>query len=177
MENRALLDWIHSDFPEDGLLMDILGSLPPRWGRMDVLSRLAVVAVGQTLKAHALLDPGSHKIKKGQVVGLVAATTRGSFVTDLEFCKTFSHGGELASPLLFGYTLANIPLAEAASHFGMEGPVFAFFDTREPFARALDEAALWLEQLPGLDAVVAGHIDVLPHEQDEKVIAKFEVVI
>ncbi|MEA3386095.1 MAG: beta-ketoacyl synthase N-terminal-like domain-containing protein, partial [Thermodesulfobacteriota bacterium] len=92
---------------------------------MDLLSRMALIAVGRALCDSGLLDRRTNKVRNADIVGLIAATRLGSLITDLAFCETMGQGTELASPTVFSYTLPNIALAEAAGHFGLTGPVYS----------------------------------------------------
>ncbi len=156
-------------------VLSVLGSPPRRWGRMDLLSRLAVVGVGRLLQKERGLDEGN-RIPQGQNIGLVAGTRYGSLVTDLAFAQTIVTGEGNPSPLLFGYTLPNIALSEAASHFGIRGPVYSVFSSEEPLVRAREEAMRLLQYHLGISAMIAGELDVFP--AGDKVLAvKFELVV
>jgi hypothetical protein len=155
----------------------ILGTIPRRWGRMDLLSRMAVVAVGSALRASALLDRQINKIHSANIVGLIAGTRWGSLITDLAFCETLGQGPELASPTVFSYTLPNIALAEAASHFGLTGPVYSIFAEHDLVEKVKQEAMLWLSNQPEISAMVAGQLDIPPSYANEKApVAKFHIV-
>ncbi|MBU0673120.1 MAG: hypothetical protein KJ950_00585 [Proteobacteria bacterium] len=142
-------------------VMAVLGELPKRWGRMDILSRLAVAEVGRVLSECGRFDQRAPRIPKGMTVGLIGGTRFGSLVTDLDFAATCRSGVNTASPLLFGYTLPNIALAEAASHYGFIGPVYSVFSD-DPMAEAVRVAARWQESDPLLGLMVAGEIDFVP---------------
>lgn len=154
---------------------DLLGSLPERWGRMDTMSRTALVEVGKALQRHKMLDD-SCKIKKGLTGGLIVGSTKGSLAVDLEFAKTMQEGPGMASPHLFGYTLPNIPLAEAAIQYGLTGPVFSLISD-DPYIEAQGEAQRWLNDLPGETTfIIAGAIDVLPTGGSTETKAKFNIL-
>jgi len=139
--------------------LTILRTVPKRWGRMDRLSRLAIVEVGRALIDAGLRRPGVVSQESLSRTGLVAATRRGSLATDLAYAKTMDQGLGLASPLLFSYTLANIALAEAASHFGIKGPVYALYSEKSPLTAARREAERWLKTDRDIAVMVAGEID------------------
>jgi hypothetical protein len=137
-------------------VLALLGTLPKRWGRMDRLSRLAVVEVGRVLRA------GPAPLGSGRG-GLIGFTRRGSLATDLAYAATLNQGPELASPTLFSYTLANIALAEAASHYGLAGPVFSIFaDNPGDGDGAEAEARRWLADDSSLAFMIVGELDVYP---------------
>ena len=61
MAPSSRYDYINQDLPGDDILA-VLIELPKRWGRMDKISRLAVVEVGRVLAAYGLLARGGFKI-------------------------------------------------------------------------------------------------------------------
>lgn len=150
MVPQSRYGYINQDLPGDEILA-ILGELPKRWGRMDEISRLVVVEVGR------LLGPGSSRGRGG----LIGLTSRGSLATDLAYVATLKQGLAVASPTLFSYTLPNIALAEAASHYQLTGPVYAVF-AEDPGAGGEAEARRWLDNDASLDFMVVGAFDVCP---------------
>jgi len=138
----------------------VLGFPPKRWGRMDRISRLAVVEVGRALRAAGLLREKAGKLLVTGSGGLIGATRYGCLATDLAFAETLNAGLNLASPTLFSYTLPNIALAEAASHYGLTGPVYSLFSGDPGEAEA--EARRWLAEESGVDFMVAGTLDIVP---------------
>lgn len=136
-----------------------LGTIPSRWGRMPPLSRALVVEAGRTVVENGLLGPGEKFLDGGKRVGLIGATATGSLATDLDFAATLLAGPNLASPALFGYTLPNIPLSEAANHYGLTGPVYAIFTAESPLAAAVEEAGRWLANQPELALMLACAFD------------------
>ena len=144
---------------------------------MDLLSRMAVVAVGRALCDSDLLDRQFNKIHSANIVGLIAATRWGSLITDLAFCETLGQGPELASPTIFSYTLPNIALAEAASHFGLTGPVYSIFAEHDLMEKVKQEAMLWVSNKPEISAMVAGRLDIPPSfEEGTGPVARFHIV-
>lgn len=150
-----------SDCP-DKAVVDLLGTLPRRWGRMDPLSRLALVGVGAALNKSSWHHAGVVTIPLGLTVGLVAATRWGSLSTDLTFCRTFAEDPLQASPTLFSYTLPSVPLSEVASHFGLRGPVYSIFGNKDLFFAAQTEAQSWLGAKNGIDTMIYGVLDMPP---------------
>ncbi|HET98212.1 MAG TPA: hypothetical protein ENN98_05905 [Desulfurivibrio alkaliphilus] len=140
----------------------LLAATPSRWGRMPPLSRALVVEAGRVLVENGLLAPGEKFSDQGKRVGLIGGTTTGSLATDLEFAATLLTGPNLASPALFGYTLPNIPLSEAANHFGLIGPVYAIFAPESPLVAAEEEAGRWLVSQPELTLMLACAFDSRP---------------
>ena len=164
MADQGSYDFIDLDLPGDDIL-GILGELPRRWGRMDRLSRLAVVEVGRTLRQAGILVNGEAGLSVTGKGGLIGITRRGSLDTDLAYAETLKQGVDMASPTLFSYTLPNIALAEAASHYGLTGPVFSLFDDQLRID-AEKEAKSWLTDDGSLDFMVAGIIDLYPDPAD-----------
>ncbi|MBW2163119.1 MAG: hypothetical protein JRF43_01350 [Deltaproteobacteria bacterium] len=163
--------------PVNREILAIIGSVPRRWGRMDLLSRMAVVAVGRAFRDSDLLDRQTNKIHSANIVGLIAATRWGSLITDLAFCETLGQGPELASPTVFSYTLPNIALAEAAGHFGLTGPVYSIFAEHDLMEKVEQEAMLWLSNQPEISAMMAGRLDIPPSYAEEKApVAEFQIV-
>ncbi len=147
-----------ADIPDDATLHS-LGNLPPRWGRMPLLCRAVVVAAGRLLQESSLTKSGHNLKDQGLSVGLIGATRRGSLTTDLDFAQTLARGPEMASPALFGYTLANMPLAEAAVHFGLIGPVYSLFSATDPLDMARKEAERWMTMDSSLSFMLACGFD------------------
>ncbi|MDF1614723.1 hypothetical protein [Desulfurivibrio dismutans] len=156
--------------PEE--VLAVLEEVPGRWGRMPPLSRALVVETGRVLAAADLLTGGRRLHERGIKVGLIGATTTGSLSTDLDFAASLDGGFQLASPALFGYTLPNIALSEAASHYGLTGPVYAVFPGHQPLmAAARTEAERWLAGCPELDLMLAGVFDSRPGADEAVVLS------
>lgn len=164
-----------SPMTDDGL--DALGPLaaipPPRWGRMDRISRVAVVAVARLLLERRVITADRGKVPDGSTIGLIAGSHYGSLATDLAYCAPLPHSPALVSPTLFSYTLANIALAEAASYLALRGPVYSLYCPSDPLRSAVEEAERWLTYSPGIDAIVAGELDFEPGGAP---IAEFQLV-
>lgn len=155
----------------------ILGDMPHRWGRMDLLSRMALLEIGRILQTAGLLDRETNRISATNTVGLIAGTRWGSLTTDLAFCNTLLQGPELASPTCFSYTLSNIALAEASSHFGITGPVYSIFAADNPMNKAIEEAVRWLSNDLDISAMVAGELDIPPsYVKETPPVARFQIL-
>ncbi len=155
---NAHYSWAFNDQVEDHLEL-MPGTMPARWGRMTPLSRVMVVEVGKILRNNGLLQPDERCCDLGMEVGLIGGTKKGCLYTDMDFIRSMDQGVGLASPALFGYTLPNIPLAEAASHFGLVGPVYALFDETHPLEAAEQEAHRILQIEDGLSFMLACEFD------------------
>jgi hypothetical protein len=164
---------------DEGLeyVKDLLGEVPNRWGRMNPLSRLLIIETARALYENAIISRGQRLSDQGVKAGLIGATRRGSLHTDQAFITTMAEGHGLASPALFGYTLPNIPLAEAAVAFGLTGPVYALFDTVTPFESAESEARLHLMLQQNLDFMIACEFDhYIGSDQHEELSVTLTVV-
>lgn len=148
-------------------LVSLLGEAPARWGRMSLLSRMLLVKIAQVLHARGTLGEERKFVKSGKRVGLVGATKRGSIYTDLAFIQTMEEG--LPSPALFGYTLPNIPLAEAALFFGLTGPVYAMFEQEGLLAAACEEASRLMSMNDEVDMIIACEFDHIPGNGESKI--------
>lgn len=145
----------------DAAVLPMIGELPKRWGRMNPMSRMLIVEVGRLLLDKKIIESGEKCSDIGKTVGLIGATTRGCLKTDYDFLASMDDATGLASPALFGYTLPNIPLAEAAGQFGLTGPVYALFDTEKPLEKAKQEAQSLLTYHPELSLMLACEFDHL----------------
>jgi hypothetical protein len=159
---KRVFDYAFQQIP-DAETAAILGDIPDRWGRMPPLSRAVVVEAGRVLKNRALLKSGRRLTEAGITAGLIGGTRKGSLATDMEFAATLTRGPDLASPALFGYTLPNIPLAEAANHYGLRGPVYAIFDSENPLSMAVQEAKRLLYIQKDLSLMLACEFDNFDH--------------
>lgn len=155
-----------------------LQTIPPRWGRMTPLSRAVVVEAAFFLKKKGLIDKTCEKQnQQGRSIGLIGGSRWGSLATDLAFIKTMEENPAFASPAIFGYTLANIPLAEAASQFGLTGPVYAIIEAKNPLNEAQKEARRLLRHTPGLDMMLACEFDAhYCNETNEQLSVTFTLV-
>ena len=151
--------------PED---TEILGDLPERWLRMDTMSQQAVLGVGRALR-----DAGINQFKP-ECCGIIGGSRYGSLATDLAYAESLKEGVAFASPALFGYTLANISLAEAASKFNITGPVFSVLDD-QPLVAAQKEAKRWLTFMPKGSFIIYGELDVIPGDKGETITAAFYI--
>ncbi len=126
----------------------------PRFGRFDSYAKAGFGAIALALKG-AGLDRWTQK----RPIGLVVGTQRGCLEADVAYFKTVaSHGGAMASPNLFAYTLPSTVLGEASIQFGLTGPSFVIDDCQGHLAGI--HAALDLIRWALCDTVVAGWCDV-----------------
>ncbi len=153
----------------------IIGDLPERWLRMDLISQVAVLEVGRLLRKENQIDEKTGKVRKNGATALIVGSSYGSLATDQEYAATLEDGVEFASPALFGYTLANIAPAEAASHYGITGPVYAVLDPA-PLEAAHREAQRWQSSLGPDTLIIYGELDVIPGSDNPAISASFYLV-
>lgn len=91
--------------------------LGQRFGRLDLQSRLALLAVA-SLKINFGALPRDR-------IGIVLGTSAGSLTTDVNFWNGRNGVGG-PSPTLFAYTLPSAASGEIAIHFGLTGPDLCF---------------------------------------------------
>jgi 3-oxoacyl-(acyl-carrier-protein) synthase len=122
-----------------GALSDLHWSLlfasdPSRFGRMDLMSRLGLMAV-------ELLDAGLESLppRRKQSVGVCLETFTGSLDTDVRFLQT-------PRPSLFTYTLPSMALGEVCIRYQLQGPVLCLVAPEDASDGVLAEATEWLHQ-------------------------------
>ena len=126
----------------------------PRFGRFDLYAKAGFGAIALAMKS-AGLDQWTQK----RAIGLVAGTRRGCLAADLAYFKTAAfHGGAMASPNLFAYTLSSTVLGEASIQFGLTGPSFVIDDSQGHLAAI--HAALDLMRWGLCETAAAGWCDV-----------------
>ncbi len=142
-----------------------LPTKPKRWGRMDKLSKFILLGCAK------ILTIAKHELK--QEVGLLSATTYGSISTDIKYVNTLFSNTIEASPILFGYTLPNISLSEAAVFFNLKGSVYAsIYDSntsKEDMLKSIiKKADIWLRSQKLTNSFIVCVIDFLSQEAQEK---------
>ncbi len=131
-----------------------LDTAHPRFGRFDTYAKAGFAAIALALRS-AGLGCWTHK----RPIGLVAGTRQGCLEADLAYFETAAlHGGTLASPNLFAYTLPSCMLGEASIQFGLTGPSFVIDDADDHLAGV--RAAADLLRRGFCETVVAGWCDV-----------------
>ncbi len=155
--------------------LNMIGPLPERWLRMDLMSQVAVLEVGRLLHCSGHVHPATNKIQKNLRTALIVASRYGSLATDQEYAASLAAGIEFASPALFGYTLPNIAPAEAASHYGITGPVYALLDPK-PLKAAQNEARRWHHYLGPASLIIYGELDVVPGPDKPAITASFHLL-
>lgn len=167
--------YAYQDIPPESILR-FLDSIPSRWGRMPPLCRAVIVEAGCALKNAGIVISGD-ELREHVMIGIVGGTRWGSHTTDLRFIDSMKESPEMASPAIFGYTLANIALAEAASQYGLTGPVYALYDQHNPLLRAQQEAKRILKNIPMVEKMLACEFDAYYRNQKvEEITVNFILV-
>jgi 3-oxoacyl-(acyl-carrier-protein) synthase len=139
----------------DDVLTARLGT---RFGRMDLMSQLALLAV-ESLKINF------DELPKDRVAICLAAGA-GSLSTDVEYWKGRDTAGGL-SPTLFTYTLPSAAIGEIAIRFRMTGPNLCFVGG----AKNVLPEAMDLIQRGEADGCVCVSANVISHELAQKISA------
>ena len=105
----------------EGLYRKDIFSYPfKNFGRLDNVSKMVCYAVALALKDAE--EPYFSDSKKD--MGIVGTNADGSLESDVDYFKDYIVSGrKLSRGNLFIYTLPTSPLAEAAIHFGLQGPL------------------------------------------------------
>lgn len=90
------------------------------FGRLDTISKLTCCSI-----ALAMFDAGlPYNEHDNQDIGIVGTNSNGCLQSNFDYFKDYvENGRKLARGNLFIYTLPTSPLAEAAIHFGCQGPL------------------------------------------------------
>lgn len=116
----------HGEVP-DAAWAALFSASCPRFGRMDELSRLALMAV-------ELL--GVEFTNKDEV-GLLLETQCGSLLADQQFLRTLS-------PSVFTYTLPSTAIGEICIRHKLRGPVLCLMTENGDGSQALEQGQVWL---------------------------------
>jgi hypothetical protein len=122
------------------LLKDAVLAYPiENFGRFDADARLVALAV-----ALALHDADIHYAKAAkQDIGILGTSPDGALDSNLAYFRDYAEAGrKLGRGNLFIYTLPSSPLAEAAIHFGLQGPMIYMKYTDKPEENLLAQAEL-----------------------------------
>ncbi len=79
-------------------------------------------------------------------MGVIAASQAGCLDANLSYFEDYiNHGRSIARGNLFVYTLPSSPLADAAIHFGCQGPLLYQYEPAAPLASALARVERFLK--------------------------------
>jgi len=127
---------------------------PVRFGRLDRLTQIALVAAHHAVAGDALPSDG-------QRAGIVFGTALGSHLTNETFLRQMEQLGPAeVSPALFTYTLPSAAVGEISIHFGLQGPTVTLAQGVGAGIAALDLAAT-LVRRGEASWMLAGAADVL----------------
>ncbi|MEW5804641.1 MAG: hypothetical protein AB1847_21320 [bacterium] len=107
---------IHAQLSGEGVF-----SYPVKnFGRFDRVSKMTCCALGLAIYDAGIIYAEGQK----QDIGLLGTNEAGALSSNIAYFKDYVESGRtLARGNLFIYTLPSSPLAEAAIHFGCQGPV------------------------------------------------------
>jgi 3-oxoacyl-(acyl-carrier-protein) synthase len=112
----------------------VFASNPGRFSRMDLMSRLGLMAV-------ELLDAGLECLtpERRDQIGVCVETCIGSLATDFRFLQT-------PRASIFTYTLPSTVIGEICIRYHLRGPVMCLVTPPGPEQSSLAEAVHWLDQ-------------------------------
>ncbi len=137
--------WQYADFRllYAQLIKDVVLAYPiESFGRFNQSSRLAILSI-----ALALYDADIHYARdKKQDIGILGTSPDGALDSNLAYFRDYAQAGRtLGRGNLFIYTLPSSPLAEAAIHFGLQGPLLYMRHSEKPEKNLLRQAELMVE--------------------------------
>ena len=107
----------------------VLSSAIKNYGRLDSASKMACCTIAMGIYDASLTysDGNLHRM------GVVAASPAGCLDANLSYFEDYiNHGRSIARGNLFVYTLPSSPLADAAIHFGCQGPLLYQYEPAAP---------------------------------------------
>ncbi len=107
----------------------VLSSAIKNYGRLDSASKMACCTIAMGIYDAGLTysDGNLHRM------GVVAASPEGCLDANLAYFEDYiNHGRSIARGSLFVYTLPSSPLADAAIHFGCQGPLLYQYEPSAP---------------------------------------------
>jgi len=139
------LQWQYTDLRSlySELLKDTVLAYPiENFGRFNQNSRFVTFSI-----ALALYDAGiAYGKDKKQDIGVLGMSPDGALTSNLTYFKDYVEAGrKLGRGNLFIYTLPSSPLAEAAIHFGLQGPLVYIRNAEKPKERLLAQAELLIQ--------------------------------
>lgn len=112
----------------------VLSSAIKNYGRLDSASKMACCTIAMGIHDAGLTysDGGLHQM------GVVAVSPMGCLDANLSYFEDYiNHGRTIARGNLFVYTLPSSPLADAAIHFGCQGPLLYQYEPAAPLDSVL----------------------------------------
>ena len=121
------------------------------FGRFDEVSKMACYAVALCLRDAGIIYSQDCK----QDVGIIGTNLGGCLRSNLHYFKDYVEGGrKLARGNLFIYTLPSSSLAEAAIHFGFQGPLLYMTSSNPGLGSLLPDAGKMIAQEEAAKMVV-----------------------
>ncbi|MFA5087657.1 MAG: hypothetical protein WC552_01330 [Candidatus Omnitrophota bacterium] len=131
----------------------ILNGAIENFARFDPAAKLVALSA-----ALALYDAGMpYSREKKQDIGLLGTSPDGALAANLAYFTDYAQAGrKLGRGNLFIYTLPSSPLAEAAIHFGLQGPLVYVRNKTRPEEELLAQAESLVSgrEAPGMLAVI-----------------------
>lgn len=147
---------LHSCLQQDSILLFPIKN----FGRFDVVSKRTCGAV-----ALALFDAGLRYSSRSKLdMGILGTNSMGCHQSNVRYFKDYVDSGRvLGRGNLFIYTLPSSPLAEAAIHFGLQGPLLYLQASKDRTATVLRQAGSMIAagEAAGMLAVVADEQEAL----------------
>lgn len=113
-------DSLHSCFKNESIFMYPVKN----FGRFDMISKTTCFCAALALKDAGISYSHDHKHDHKKDIGILGANEEGCLESNINYYKDYIDSGRiLARGNLFIYTLPSTPLAEAAIHFGLSGPL------------------------------------------------------
>ncbi len=134
------LQWQYADFRLlcAQLIKDLVLARPiENFGRFNQDARLVTLSI-----ALALYDANIHYAKdRKHDIGILGTSSNGALDSNLAYFRDYVEAGrKLGRGNLFIYTLPSSPLAEAAIHFGLQGPLLYIRHSEKPEENLLIQA-------------------------------------
>jgi len=150
------LDALYSSFKRESLF-----SYPVKnFSRFDTISKTTCFCAALALKDAGIPYSAGQKID----IGIFGANESGCLESNINYFKDYIESGRiLARGNLFIYTLPSIPLAEAAIHFGLSGPLLhiSFNEKSIPSLLSFAGKSILEGEAPAILAVKAEETDAV----------------
>ncbi len=113
-------DSLHSCFKNESIFLYPVKN----FGRFDMISRTTCFCTALALKDAGISYSNDHKHADKRDMGVMGTNEEGCLKSNINYYKDYIGSGRIvARGNLFVYTLPSTPLAEAAIHFGLSGPL------------------------------------------------------
>lgn len=126
--------------------------------RFDIISRTTCFSIALALKDAGISYSHDHKHAHKKDIGILGTNETGCLESNINYYKDYIDSGRiLARGNLFIYTLPSTPMAEAAIHFGLSGPLLhmSFSDKRISSMLSFAKKCITDKETPTMIAVKA----------------------